>query len=69
MAARTFIVRMKAPDASIHFVVANEAFICGDQLILVDSENKLAALFVVDFVESWCQLQATDSEEVHCRPN
>jgi hypothetical protein len=38
-----------------HFI-ASRAEVHGDHLVLIDSEGKLAALFLLDIVQSWKEI-------------
>jgi hypothetical protein len=56
MADRLFLVKLKVPQGAIHRVVAQTAEIQGEHLVLLKAEGKLAALFMLDVVESWNEL-------------
>lgn len=56
MADKTFIVRFKRPEISTQPVIAERAEIQGDHLVLLDSKGELAALFLMEIVESWSEL-------------
>jgi len=56
MTGKTYLVRFKAPDTSPEFVVAESAQIHGEHLIFLNSNGDLAALFLLEIVESWDQL-------------
>jgi hypothetical protein len=53
MPEKTYILRFKSPEPSIRAIVAATAAIYGDHLILLNSDGRLAALFVSETVESW----------------
>jgi hypothetical protein len=53
MADRTYIVRFKQPEGSAEIFVASSAEIHGDHIVLLNSNGQLAALFLLEFVESW----------------
>jgi hypothetical protein len=53
MADRTYIVRFKQPEVSAEIFVAASAEIHGDHIALLNSNGQLAALLVLEFVESW----------------
>jgi hypothetical protein len=59
MADRTF----RSPELSTQHVIASRAQIQGDHLVLFDAQGKLAALFSLDTVESWNEV------EVGCSTN
>jgi hypothetical protein len=53
MSDKTYIVRLKAPRFPLHLVRTASAEIQGDHLVFLSSEGKLAALFLMEDVESW----------------
>jgi hypothetical protein len=53
MPDKTYLLRLKPPIFSTHIVQAATAEIHGDHLVLLNSRGQLAALFVLDVVESW----------------
>ena len=56
MTDRTFIVKFKPPELTIEPVVAATAEIYDDHLVLLNSKGELAALFLMDVVESWNEI-------------
>ena len=50
------LLQLKPPGFSTRIVVAATAEIHGDHLILLNSRGQLAALFVLEMVESWNRL-------------
>jgi hypothetical protein len=53
MPDKRFLLKLKPPGLSFRSIVATTAEIHGDHLALVNSEGKLAALFVLDVVDCW----------------
>ncbi len=53
MADRTYIVRFKQPEGRAQVFVASSAEIHGDHIVLLNSNGQLAALLLLEFVESW----------------
>lgn len=53
MADRTYIVRFKQPEGSAQIFAASTAEIHGDHIVLLNSNGQLAALLLLEFVESW----------------
>ena len=53
MSDKTYLVKFKASGLPPFAVVAASVEIQGDQLALVDSQGRLAALFLIELVESW----------------
>jgi hypothetical protein len=56
MTGKTYLVRFKAPDTSPKLVVAEDIQIHGEHLIFLNSKGDLAALFLLEIVESWSEL-------------
>jgi hypothetical protein len=56
MIDRTFIVRFKAGVLSPEAVVAANAEIHAEHIVLLNETGKLAALFLLELVESWTVL-------------
>ena len=56
MTDRTFIVRFKPRQLSTQPVIATDAEIHAEHLVLLNSTGKLAALFLMEVVESWTEL-------------
>jgi hypothetical protein len=59
MADRTYIVALKSPDLPLQHVVAATAEVHGEHLVFLTAEGKLAALFLLDIVQSWNVLPGT----------
>lgn len=53
MADKTYLVRLKPPSLALQQVVAAKAEIQEGHLVFINSDGKLAALFLVEIVESW----------------
>jgi hypothetical protein len=53
---KTFIVLFKPPLLTIQHVVAATAEIHGEHLVLLDSEGKLVALFLLEIIQSWNEI-------------
>jgi hypothetical protein len=53
MPAKTFRVLLKPPSRALQHVVAVSAEIYGEHLVFLNSEGELAALFLMEIVESW----------------
>jgi hypothetical protein len=53
MADKTYLVRLKSPNLALQQVVATRAEIQEEHLVFVSSDGKLAALFLMEMVESW----------------
>lgn len=62
MPDETYLVRMKAPSGALQHVRAATVEFYGDHLVLLDSQGKLAALFMMEIVESW---NVINDEPVH----
>ncbi len=58
MIDKAFLVRFKLPELGTQLVIAARAEIRGEHLVLLNSEGKLAALFLLDVVESWVEVQS-----------
>ena len=56
MADKTFIIRFKARELTSQSVIAAKAEIHADHMVLLNSTGKLAALFLLEVVESWTEL-------------
>jgi hypothetical protein len=55
MPDKTYLIRFKKTDLHSHFVIAANAEIHGEHLIFLRSDGRLAALFVLEIVESWSE--------------
>jgi hypothetical protein len=53
---KTYLVRFKPREVGLKAVIAARAEILGEHIALLNSKGKLAALFLVDIVESWSVL-------------
>jgi hypothetical protein len=54
MANKTYFVKFKPPALNLsHTVIASTVEIHDEHLIFCDSEGRLAALFLLEVVESW----------------
>jgi hypothetical protein len=53
---KTFLLQLKPPWLPTCIVVAASAEIHGEHLILLNARGQLAALFVLEMVESWNHL-------------
>jgi hypothetical protein len=56
LADKTYIVRFKPPQIKDQLFSASSAEIQGDHIVLLNSEGRLAALLLLDIVESWMAL-------------
>jgi hypothetical protein len=56
MTDKTFLVRLKPRELKIQPVIAAHAEIQAEHIVLLDSTGKLAALFLMELVESWTEL-------------
>jgi hypothetical protein len=50
---RTCLVRPKLPSLAVQHVTASRFEIHGEHLVFVDSEGRLAALFLMELVQRW----------------
>jgi hypothetical protein len=53
MLDKTYIVRFKPPQIGVQVFAASSAEIHGDHIALLNSHGKLAALLLLEIVESW----------------
>ena len=53
MPDKTFLVRLKATGQMLHLVLAASAEFHGEHLVFLNAQGNLAALFLVEIVESW----------------
>jgi hypothetical protein len=53
MRDKNYIIRLKCSDLSPHHVIAASVEIHGEHLAFLRSDGCLAALFVLEIVESW----------------
>jgi len=56
MTQKTYLVRLKPPNLSLQQVVAVKAEIQDEHLVFLNSDGNLAALFLIELVESWNEL-------------
>ena len=49
----TFQIRFRSPELTLQHVIAARAEIRGGHLVLFNAQGTLAALFSLDIVESW----------------
>ncbi len=56
MTDKTYLVRLKSRGLGPQQVVAAKAKIQEDHLVFINSDGKLAALFLMEIVESWIVL-------------
>ncbi len=54
---KTFLVRLKSSYLSPCLVIAASVEFHGDHLVLLGSDGSLAALFVLEIVESWSEFE------------
>ena len=57
MADKTYIVRFKPPEMSSRFVIAESVQVQGEHLVFLNSREELAALFLLEEVESWDEIE------------
>jgi hypothetical protein len=55
MPNKTYLIRFKKTDLHSHFVVAANAEIHGEHLVFLRADGSLAALFLLEIVESWSE--------------
>jgi hypothetical protein len=53
MIERTYFVALKPPNPPLQQVVAASVEVHGDHLAFLTTDGKLAALFLLDIVQSW----------------
>jgi hypothetical protein len=56
MTDKACLVRFKPPEIGLQIVIAARAEFHGEYIALLDSKGKLAALFLMETVESWSVL-------------
>ena len=54
---KTYLIRFKRPDLNPHLVIAASAEIHEEHLAFLRSDGKLAALCVMEIVESWSEFE------------
>jgi hypothetical protein len=57
---RTYVVTLKPPSRATQHVVASVGGVRGDHLVFLDGQGQLAALFLLELVESWEVLPPLD---------
>jgi hypothetical protein len=57
MPDKVYLIRFKGSDVSFHVVIAARAEIHGEHLVFLRSDGTLAALFVLEIVESWSEYE------------
>jgi hypothetical protein len=57
MCDKTYLIRFKRSDVSLHLLIAARAEIHGEHLVFLRSDGRLAALFVLEIVESWSEVE------------
>jgi hypothetical protein len=58
MTDKTYLVRFKPREIGLQTVIAARAEIHGEHIALLNSKGELAALFLMEIVESWSVLGA-----------
>ena len=53
MPDKTYLVRLKEPDAAPQFVRAASVEIHGEHLVFLRSSGELSALFLLEIVRDW----------------
>lgn len=62
MTDRTFIVRFKPRELNTGSVIASTAEIQAEHIVFLNSTGELAALFLMEVVESWTALPGCRSD-------
>jgi hypothetical protein len=57
MRNKRYLLKLKPPELSFQSIIAATAEIYGDHLALVNAEGKLAALFLLDVVQGWVEIE------------
>ncbi len=57
MSNKTYLIRFKPPEIGFGLVTAARAEIHGEHLVLLREDGSLCALFVLEIVESWSELE------------
>jgi hypothetical protein len=60
MIDQTYLVRLKPQSRAIQHVAASIVEVLGGHLVFLDAERRLAAVFLLDLVESWEPLPRLD---------
>jgi hypothetical protein len=56
MTEKKLLVRLKQTDLHYHLVIAANAEMHGEHLVFLRGDGSLAALFLLDTVESWSEV-------------
>jgi hypothetical protein len=57
MREKPYLIRFKCADLRPYLVIAASAEIHGEHLVFLRSDGSLAALFVLEIVESWLEVE------------
>ena len=57
MADSAYLVRFKGADPPPELVIAETIEVYGEHLVFLKSDGSLAALFVLEIVESWAEIK------------
>jgi hypothetical protein len=53
MADKTYLVALRPPSQAVQHVIAATFEVRGKHLVFLSAEGKLAALFLIEIVQSW----------------
>ena len=56
MTDTTYLLKLKAPQPSVHLFVASTLEVHGDQVVLLNGRGNLVAMIVLEIIESWCEV-------------
>jgi hypothetical protein len=56
MRDKSYLVRFKCSNLNTHLVIAASVEIHGEHLVFLRSDGSLAAMFVLEIVESWAEV-------------
>jgi hypothetical protein len=59
MTDKAYLVRLKPREMGLQIVIAATAEFHGEHIVLLNSKGKLAALFLMEIVESWSSFDLT----------
>jgi hypothetical protein len=59
MADKTYLIRFKQVDLRSHLVIAANAEMHGEHLVFLRADGNLAALFLLEIVESWSECDSS----------
>jgi len=62
MVDTTFQVEFRTPDLGAQSVIASHVEVRGEHLLLLDSNGKLAAVFMLENVKSWSEVSSEVNE-------